>query len=88
MRLFVGLDVSLEKTAITGGYFPAASRVVDTTAAGDSFNGAFLAALLMGRDEATAMDWGHRTAGAVIGQPGAIVPETPDLGGTAASAPA
>lgn len=74
--------------AIAAGAFSPADRVVDTTAAGDSFNGAFLAALLMGRDEATAMGWGHRTASAVIGQPGAIVPETPDLGGAAATASA
>ncbi|MGL4279080.1 MAG: sugar kinase [Albidovulum sp.] len=65
--------------AIAAGAFPPAVRVVDTTAAGDSFNGAFLAALLRGRDEATAMDWGHRMASAVIGEPGAIVAETPDL---------
>lgn len=65
--------------AVPPGHFPPAARVIDTTAAGDSFNGAFLAALLTGRDEATAMDWGHRTASAVIGQPGAIVARTPDL---------
>ncbi len=65
--------------AIVDGRYSPAKRVVDTTAAGDSFNGAFLAALLRGRDEATAMDWGHRTASAVIGQPGAIVAETPRL---------
>lgn len=64
---------------VPAGHFPPATRVVDTTAAGDSFNGAFLAALLTGRDEATAMDWGHRTASAVIGQPGAIVARTPSL---------
>lgn len=53
--------------------FPPAPHIVDTTAAGDSFNGAYLAALMNGNDEATAMDWGHRTASHVIGQPGAIV---------------
>lgn len=63
--------------ALAARRFSPADRVVDTTAAGDSFNGAFLAALLTGKDEATAMDWGHRTASAVIGQPGAIVSETP-----------
>jgi 2-dehydro-3-deoxygluconokinase len=69
--------------AIAASVFPPADRVVDTTAAGDSFNGAFLAALISGRDEAAAMDWGHRTASAVIGQPGAIVTETPDFGSAA-----
>ena len=63
---------------LAGGHFPPASRVVDTTAAGDSFNGAYLAALLQGRDEPTAMDWGHRMATVVIGQPGAIIARTPD----------
>jgi len=63
---------------LAGGHFPPASRVVDTTAAGDSFNGAYLAALLQGQDEATALDWGHRMACEVIGQPGAIIARTPD----------
>ncbi|MFT4148871.1 MAG: sugar kinase [Paracoccaceae bacterium] len=61
------------------GHFPAATHVLDTTAAGDSFNGAFLAALILDRDEKTAMHWGHQMASAVIGQPGAIVPNTPQL---------
>lgn len=64
---------------VPAGHYPPASRVIDTTAAGDSFNGAFLAAFILGQDEATAMDWGHRMARAVIGQPGAIVSDTPRL---------
>lgn len=64
---------------VLAGDFPPAARVVDTTAAGDSFNGGYLAARIMGRDESTAMDWGHSMASAVIGQPGAIVGRTPDL---------
>lgn len=46
----------------------------DTTGAGDSFNGAFLAALLRGADPAMAVAEGHRLAGAVIRHPGAIIP--------------
>lgn len=57
--------------------FDPAPRVVDTTAAGDSFNGAFLAALLTGADTATAMMRGHAQAVAVIGQPGAIIADGP-----------
>jgi 2-dehydro-3-deoxygluconokinase len=58
--------------------FAPAARVVDTTAAGDSFNGAFLAALAGGADTATAMTAGHVLAREVVGQHGAIVslPET------------
>lgn len=61
--------------------FPAAPHVVDTTAAGDSFNGGYLAALLLKRDERVAMHWGHMIARAVVGQRGAIVRDLPDLAG-------
>jgi 2-dehydro-3-deoxygluconokinase len=54
--------------------FPPAERVVDTTAAGDSFNGAYLAALMRGLPEADCLAAGHATASEVIGHPGAIVP--------------
>lgn len=55
-------------------HLPAAERVVDTTAAGDSFNGGYLAAILSQRSEESAMSYGHRLATAVIGHPGAIIP--------------
>jgi 2-dehydro-3-deoxygluconokinase len=54
--------------------FPPAARVVDTTAAGDSFNGAYLAALLRGETEPACLAAGHAMASEVIGHPGAIVP--------------
>ncbi len=50
------------------------ARVTDTTAAGDSFAAAYLAARLAGRSPAEAARAGHRLAGAVISHPGAIIP--------------
>ena len=49
-------------------------KVVDTTAAGDSFAAAYLAARLGGADPAAAASAGHRLAGIVVGYPGAIIP--------------
>lgn len=59
---------------VASGDFPAAPVVVDTTAAGDSFNGAYLAALVSGASEADALRRGHAEALRVIGHPGAIIP--------------
>ena len=49
-------------------------RVVDTTAAGDSFAAAFLAARAAGLDLRQAAESGHRLARAVIAHRGAIIP--------------
>ena len=49
-------------------------RVVDTTAAGDSFAAAYLAARLRGDAPAAAALAGHNLAGQVVGHPGAIMP--------------
>ncbi|MGP3697579.1 sugar kinase [Rhodobacter sp. NSM] len=51
----------------------AVSRVVDTTAAGDSFNAGFLAAHLTGEPLAEAVRAGARLAARVIGARGALV---------------
>jgi 2-dehydro-3-deoxygluconokinase len=48
--------------------------VIDTTAAGDSFGAAYMAARLSGQDPAAAARAGHRLAGAVITHRGAIIP--------------
>ena len=50
------------------------SDVVDTTAAGDSFAAAYLAARLTGAEPAAAARAGHKLAGTVVRYPGAIIP--------------
>lgn len=51
-----------------------APAVVDTTAAGDSFNGGYLAALLTGQPQAVALKAGHDCAARVVQFRGAIIP--------------
>ncbi|MCQ8884625.1 sugar kinase [Pseudoalteromonas agarivorans] len=50
-------------------------NVVDTTSAGDAFNGVYLGARLDGRPISEAVKLGAQAAGAVIQQPGAIAPK-------------
>ncbi len=53
---------------------PTTKPVVDTTAAGDSFAAAYIAARLAGSDAVEAARAGHRLASLVICYPGAIIP--------------
>ena len=53
---------------------PLTRPVVDTTAAGDSFAAAYLAARHRGASPREAAEAGHRLAGVVVGYPGAIIP--------------
>ena len=56
-------------------------RVIDTTAAGDSFNAGYIASRLCGHDIAASIRAGETLAGRVIQHPGAIIPrdDTPPL---------
>ena len=47
--------------------------IVDTTGAGDSFNAGYLAARMSGQDPLEAAKLGHRVAGRVIGERGALL---------------
>jgi 2-dehydro-3-deoxygluconokinase len=53
---------------------PVTRPVVDTTAAGDSFAAAYIAARLAGADPIEAARAGHRLASVVVCYPGAIIP--------------
>src|SRR6266851_1835336 len=55
---------------------PLTKPAVDTTAAGDSFAAAYIAARLAGSDPIDAARAGHRLAGVVVGYPGAIIPRS------------
>lgn len=59
-------------TDVSQTYNPA-QRVVDTTAAGDSFNGGYLAGLLGGKTQAQALLQGHNCAARVVQHRGAII---------------
>lgn len=52
-----------------------APNVVDTTAAGDSFNGAYLGAVMSGATQATALRAAHDMAARVVQYRGAIMPK-------------
>jgi 2-dehydro-3-deoxygluconokinase len=66
VRLRVGDEITALPTQ--------AVKVVDTSGAGDSFNGAYLAARLKGREPRDAVKDGLALAAKVVAQPGAIIP--------------
>ncbi|EGJ08937.1 sugar kinase [Rubrivivax benzoatilyticus] len=63
-------------------------QVVDTTAAGDSFSGAYLLGRMLGLAPAESARRAHRVAGAVVQHRGAIIPAeaTPDVYATETAA--
>ena len=64
------MDLGPEHATIT---VSPVSQVMDTTAAGDSFNAAYLAARIIGLDAKSSLLAGHELAAQVICQRGAIV---------------
>lgn len=50
-------------------------KVIDSTAAGDSFNAGYMAAYILGETTQGQMEAGHNLAAKVITYPGAIIPE-------------
>lgn len=62
--------------ALPKGSFAAASKVVDTTSAGDAFNAGYLAGRLRGLPPLEASHAGHTLASVVIGEKGAIIPRS------------
>lgn len=71
----IGIPVALAAQDNSIVDYPSINNVVDTTAAGDSFNAGFLHAILSGSEHSSALLAGHNCATKVIGYPGAIVPK-------------
>lgn len=74
MKCSASGPVALNREVAGNLDFKAAPVVVDTTAAGDSFSGAFLAAHLSGASLPAAMLAGHNCASNVVQFKGAIIP--------------
>ncbi|MGB7241871.1 MAG: sugar kinase [Sulfitobacter sp.] len=69
-----GADGPMSLGCAVSQSYPTVSKVADTTAAGDSFNGGYLAALLTGGSQADALMAGHQLAATVVQHRGAIMP--------------
>jgi 2-dehydro-3-deoxygluconokinase len=69
--------LSVEEESFHRAVVPA-ECTVDTTGAGDSFNGAYLAARIRGFSLGAAVAMGQAVAACVVGRRGALVP-APDL---------
>lgn len=63
-----------DQTTSEKAQFDAPTKIIDTTAAGDSFNAGYLSAVLTGLSEHEALSKGHDCALRVIAHSGAIVP--------------
>ena len=68
-----GATLSFGGTAATHAPAVKTAQVVDTTSAGDSFNGGFLSRLVRGADPAEAAAYGASVASVVIGHHGALI---------------
>ena len=75
-RLQPGSIVRFEGVSREVSAEPVTRPVVDTTAAGDSFSAAYIAARLGGAEPAEAARAGHRLGGVVVCYPGAIIPRS------------
>jgi 2-dehydro-3-deoxygluconokinase len=83
IALKLGREGALVATAEGMTRVPAVPvEAIDTTAAGDSFNGAYLASRLLGKDARAAAATGTRLAAVKVRHRGAIMPRSamPDLG--------
>lgn len=69
-----GPEGPLSLGSIVAQSYPPAANVIDTTAAGDSFNGGYLAAILTGKPQAQALMAAHQLAAQVVQHRGAIMP--------------
>lgn len=76
-----GAEGPLSLSGADLGPFDPAPQVIDSTAAGDSFNGGYMAAHLAGQDEAACLQAGHALARRVVQVRGAILPRTGEATG-------
>lgn len=67
----LAIDSSITQVAVAP-----VENVVDTTAAGDSFNAGFVSTWLRGRDFGSAVEQGSKLAALVVQHPGAVIPKS------------